>query len=185
MSDKKLVKSAGGVLGFVGGGVLSLIPEINIIGYVLVLIAMRGLSRAYNNDVIWRNAVPAVAMSITGMIIANFAYVKAMTVAILGPLATNSWEATATWMLAAIAAAWWFIMAMYIVFLIGGLYWLRTYGELVTVSGIQYFARSSKLYWLGSALLIIGVGAILVLIAGGVYAILGFRRLSRQYDIKS
>lgn len=76
-------------------------------------------------------------------------------------------------------------MAMYIVFLIGGLYWLRTYGELVTVSGIQYFARSSKLYWLGSALLIIGVGAILVLIAGGVYAILGFRRLSRQYDIKS
>lgn len=92
MSDKKLVKSAGGVLGFVGGGVLSLIPEINIIGYVLVLIAMRGLSRAYNNDVIWRNAVPAVAMSITGMIIANFAYVKAMTVAILGPLATNSWE---------------------------------------------------------------------------------------------
>jgi uncharacterized membrane protein len=71
------IKSAG-TLGLVGTVLMlvGLIPHaeiLSIVGLILVLIALNKLSKAYNNEAIWRNALYGFVMGIVGAVVLTIA----------------------------------------------------------------------------------------------------------------
>ncbi len=82
MGTSNDIKSAG-TLGLVGTvlmlvGLISHAEILSIVGLILVLITLNKLSKAYNNETIWRNALYGFVMGIVGavvLVIAAFAYI--------------------------------------------------------------------------------------------------------------
>ena len=166
MSSQSDIKSAG-TLGFVGS-ILMFIPYVSIVGYILVLIALNKLSKAYGNGAIWRNALYALITAIVGSVLFTFALF-----AILGATSSLYYMGLNIGVIGLFIAI--FIVA-YIIILISGRFMRNTYNELGRSSGVEDFNKAARWYWLGAILSIIIVGSILYIVAN-VYAILGYNKL--------
>ncbi|WP_243674980.1 DUF996 domain-containing protein [Vulcanisaeta distributa] len=166
MSKQEEVRSAG-TLGFIGG-ILTFIPYADVVGFILVLIALHQLSKAYNNNEIWRNAIVAVIISIVGAVIAIFSFIG--VIAFLSSINAGTYASVGT------IIAW--VLGLYAIAVISGYFWRNAYAALASSSNVSEFASASRWYWWGSLLTIVIVGAILLIVAD-IYAILGYYRLSR------
>jgi uncharacterized membrane protein len=175
MGTSNDIKSAG-TLGLVGVILMlvGLIPQagiLSIVGLVLVLIALNKLSKAYNNETIWRNALYGFIMGIVGavvLVIAVFAYfIPILTMHVPSPYGFG------------LSFLVFFIVLWIIVYVFAILeyrFFRDAYRELARSSGINDFNDAAKWYWYGALLFIILVGAFLILV-GHVYALLGYNKL--------
>ena len=170
MSSQSDIKTAG-ILGLVGT-VLMLIPYyVNIVGYILVLVALYMLSKAYGNDAIWRNALYALIAAIVGSALLIFS-----AFAMLG---ATAFLTSLSYTLSSIGVIGYFIalfIIAYVIIIISGRFMRNAYNELGGSSNIEYFNRAARWYWLGAVLTIVIVGVILYIIAD-IYAIIGYSKL--------
>ena len=141
-------------------------------GYIVELIAIKRLSEAFNNSAIWRNALNAVILAIVGIVvlIASF-FASLFGLPLLLILIDPSLHPL---LYIGIVAAT--VVAYVFIFLSGG-YFRNLYNELANSSGISEFRDAAKWTWLGALLFIVIVGAILVLVVGRIFALLGYNRL--------
>jgi len=182
MDTSDEIKSAG-TLGLVGvilmlvGTLLGLIPYVGILGLVgviLVLIALNKLSKAYNNEAIWRNALYGFIMSIVVvvvLVIAVLAYITYL-IPILTMHALPPYGFGSSFLVFFIVL--WIIAYVFVI--LEYRFFRDAYRELARSSGVSDFDNAAKWYWYGALLFIILVGGILILV-GDVYALLGYNKL--------
>jgi len=175
MGTSDEIKSAG-TLGLVGiilmlVGLIPYAGVLIIVGLILVLIALNKLSKAYNNEAIWRNALYGFVMGIIGavvLVIVVFAYI----IPIFTMSALSPYDFGLSFLVFFIVL--WIIV--YVFTILEYRFFRDAYRELAGSSGVDDFNKAAKWYWYGALLLIIFVGAILIIV-GHIYALLGYNKL--------
>ncbi|WP_054857720.1 DUF996 domain-containing protein [Vulcanisaeta sp. JCM 16159] len=158
-----------GTLGLIGS-ILAIIPDVDIVGYILLLIALNKASKAYGNDAIWSNALKALIIAIVGGILGTLIAVLFVSIfAIFNAAFSGSATAATASIIGILAAA-------YALIVVSGYFWKNAYIELARSSNINDFQRAAKWIWLGALLTIILVGIILYII-GLAYSAAGFNKL--------
>jgi uncharacterized membrane protein len=152
-------------------------------GYIVELIAIKRLSKAFNNPAIWRNALNAVITAIVGTVVfiaSIFAFLFGLPLLLIpkNPYLYSSLyignPSLHPLLYIGIVAA--IFVVVYVFVLLLGRYYRNLYNELANSSGISEFRDAAKWTWLGVLLFIVIVGAILVLV-GRIFALLGYNRL--------
>jgi len=139
------------------------------VGYIMELIAIKSLSKAFNNPAIWRNALYAVITAVVGTVV----LVASIVALLFGiPLMPNPMKDD-LYPLLVIGAIF---VVDYVFLILSGRYYRNLYNELANSSGISEFRDAAWLTWLGALLFIIIVGGVLMLV-GRIFALLGYNRL--------
>lgn len=167
-------------LGTAFGGLLSLI------GFILVLIALYGLSGYYNESGILNNAIYGFVASIVGVVVAGGVFIG-MALSALGDLGIEDWTNVSEWTSVEwtanltvdfafdilggliIAAVILFVFAIISAFL-----YKRSLNMLGAKSGVNLFNTTGLILLIGAVLTIILIGALLVWIAFLLLAIAFF-----------
>ena len=178
------VRQAGsrGFLGLILALIGSFVPYVGvvleIVGLVLLLLALSALSQELREPKIFRYALYAVVIGIAGTLIITFTVFAYLFYLATGLQAFHSGTpALAGTVIGAIVAA-------YVLSVVVGYLYKRVYAMLaervapLSQGASDDFRSASKWYWIGSLLLIVVVGAILLLIAI-IKAIIGFHDLER------
>ena len=164
------------LLGLIGV-VLTLIPYyVNIVGLVLVLVALYMLARAYGNDNIWRYALYAVITAIVGsVLVMGIGFTIILTTMLSFPRSTSFTSFNHAILVTVITT----LMVAYLVMVVSGYFWRYGYGELARSSGVERFDRAGKWIFIGAVTAVVLVGIVLYVV-GVIYAALGFSELMNK-----
>jgi uncharacterized membrane protein len=159
------------VIGFVGVFGSGYAGILDLIGIILVLIAMKGFGDHYKEDGIFNNALYGVILSIVGAV----AFVGAIVVGVLQLLSTGfDWTNAAMWQeeFMDFANLWNFIgtiiialVVLFIFAVISAIFYRKSLSLLAKKSGVNMFSTAGLLLLIGAVLTIIIVGFILILVA--------------------
>ena len=136
-------KTLGGI-----GAILLAIPFLNLIGIILVLIAMKGLADYYNENDIFQNALYGFFFGIIGVI----ALIVVIVMFVIGVAVT----APVTAPLAGIVLLVISLVVMYIFSLLGALFYRKSLNILSEKSTEKMFETAGLLLLIGAAIPIIG-----------------------------
>jgi len=146
-------KSLGGV-GAILVAIGSFVPVLAIVGIILVLIGMKGLSDAYGEEAIFKNALYGLIFEIVAAAALFFVFIGAL----FGGLATlEPMTFLAGFGLALIVAFIFFVVAAY--------FYKKSFDMLSSKSGERLFGTAGLLLLIGAVLTIILVGSLVMLIA--------------------
>ena len=165
----------GGSIAVVIGILLSVIPALSflglilvLLGVVLVLVALRGLSEVYGDKSIFRNALGATIAIILSWIL-FFVFLATFLLGLLGVMAG---EQRATGALGASAIA---LILVVVAVAVSAILWYRALRALSARSGVGmfrwaavFYAISAVIFVFGLLLTILLIGIFIVLIAGVV-----------------
>jgi len=165
----------GGSIAVIIGILLSVIPALSflglilmLLGVILVLVALRGLSEVYGDKSIFRNALGATIAIILSWIL-FFVFLATFLLGLLGVMAG---EQRATGALGASAIALILVVAAVAV---SALLWYRALGALSARSGVGMFRWAAIFYAISAVIFAVGllltlavIGIFIVLIAGVV-----------------
>jgi uncharacterized membrane protein len=177
------------VVGALAGFAYGAAGVLDLVGLILVLIAMKGFADHYHEGGIFNNALYGVITAIIG--VAAFAAV--VVVAILNVIATgiditdpNSWTARFTdfssfWnqfssVVIGIVAA---LVVLFVLFVIAFVFFRKSLNTLAEKSGVGMFRTAGLLMLIGAVLTIILVG-ILVIWIGFILLAVAFFRIKIQ-----
>ncbi len=153
LGDAKLI---GGI-----GSILLLIPGVNIVGYILILIAAKFISDELADKSIFNDMIYAVVAGIVGAVAAAFIILSGL---IFGILTLGA--SAVVGVVVGLAVAWIFLI-------ISAIFIQKAYGKISSRLGVGYFGTAGKLYFFGAVLVIILVGFILLFIAE-IFQIIAF-----------
>jgi uncharacterized membrane protein len=165
----------GGSIAVIIGILLSVIPALSflglilmLVGVILVLVALHGLSEVYGDRSIFRNALGATIAIILSWIL----FFVFLVTAVLGLLGAMAGEQRATGVLGASAIA---LILVVVAVAVSALLWYRALGALSARSGVGmfrwaaiFYAISAVIFVVGLLLTIVLIGIFIVLIAGVV-----------------
>ena len=158
MKDAKLLGGIGSILTLLGG-----VPHLGaaaLVGYVLILIAVKYISDITRDKKIFDNMLISVIAIIAGLVIAIIAIIGVVLSAIFAAPRTH------TFMPGAIILS---IIAPLIVVcaaLTFGAYYLRkAYDQIAAHTGVEMFKTAGLLYLIGAATTIVIVGLLIMLVA--------------------
>lgn len=143
--------------------VLTVVPNVgivlSIVGLILLLIALRYISRSVNQPSIFQNAIYAVVIGIIGGVVTGvIGGVTLFSVAGIGFEDTFDFAALLTRVLLIIVLAW--------IFAVASSFFLRkAFNQTGDVLGIKLFRTAGLLLLLGALLTIVLVGFIVTLVA--------------------
>lgn len=156
------------ILGGVGSilVLLSFVPDVGfilgIVGFILVLIAIKHISDATGDKSIFMNYLIAVIISIVGLIIVGVIFATIMMsmipLMVWGPGPMIAFEELLFQMIAALIILW-------IISVVSAYFIRRSFNAVSQALNINLFRTAALLYFIGAILLIILVGAIIVLVA--------------------
>ncbi|MDR0372356.1 MAG: DUF996 domain-containing protein [Nitrososphaerota archaeon] len=147
------------------GSILMLIPALNIVGIILVLIGMKGLSEHYKDDSIYRNALTGVIFGIIGFVTLTLGI---FSIGILSFFTTTTVYSDTSTAISALAAIPFFVLLVVVLFvfmLLMALYFRKALYALADRSGEQLFRTAGTLLFIGAILTVIVVGLFLIWIA--------------------
>ena len=156
-------KSLGGV-----GAIFLAIPFLNLIGIILLLLAMKGMSEHYKEDNIFKNALYGFLFGIIGVI----ALIAVVFMFIFGYASTTIFVSAFTGFGLFVVA----YLVQYVFSLISAIFYKKSLNTLSEKSGEQMFNTAGLVLLLGAAIPV--VGELLELIAW-ILAAVGF------FNIKS
>jgi len=157
MSKLGDAKTLGGV-----GSILFLIPVLNIVGYILVLIATKYVSDELGDKSIFDNMLYAVIAGIVGVAAAAFIIFTGAAFSAI------SFAASAIGgVIVGLAIAWVFLI-------VSSIFIRRSYNAMSTRLNIGYFKTAGTLYFIGAILTIILVGFIILFVAAIIQIIAFF-----------
>ena len=151
---------------------------LQIVGLVLLLLALSALSQELQEPKIFRYAIYAVVIDIVGALIIVFTVGASVFTMLVGMPALRFGAS------AFIGALIGGLIAFYVLMVIVGYLFRNVYEMLaervapLSQGASDDFRSASKWYWIGSLLLIVLVGAVLLLIAI-IKAMIGFHDLER------
>ncbi len=154
------------------GALLMFIPApfLGIVGLILLMIGMKGLSDYYRDQSIYGNALRGIIFGIIGVI-------AVAVIWILGVFSGSLFAALSLGIAGAITAGVAIIAAVVVAFvfyLLMAMNFRRAFNALEQHSGEHLFHTAGTLLWIGAILTIIIVGAVLVWIAFLIAAIAFF-----------
>ena len=141
-------KTLGGV-----GSILLLIPAVNIVGYILILIACKYISDELGDKSIFDNMLYAVIAGIVGVVASAFII---FTGAVFGVFSFTT--SSVIGVIGALAVAW-------IALIVSSIFIRRAYGTMATKLNVGTFKTAGLLYFVGAILIIVLVGFLLLLVA--------------------
>ena len=140
-------KTLGGI-----GSILQIIPYINIVGYILTLIAVKHISDEVHDASIWTDMLYAVVAGIVGFGIASFGVFGAfLSIGALGFGAIIG-------IIAFLAVAW-------VALIVSSFFIRKAYNNIAGKLNIGMFRTAGTLYFVGAILTIILVGFVIIFIA--------------------
>ena len=168
-TDKKLC-GIGSILIAIG----FLVPFLGLIGIILLLIGLKGLSNDYNSPVIFQNALYGFIFGIISIIILSIAmitifFVRMSTIIsmdgmIMGPFRMFGIELILALLL---------LIITFVLFLLSAIFYKRSFDIIAEKSGEKLFNTIGILLIIGSVLIILLVGYI-ILIATWIIAAIAF-----------
>jgi uncharacterized membrane protein len=150
------------ILGGVGA-ILLAIPFTNLVGVILVLVAMKGLADDYNDADIFTNALYGFIFGVVGVI----ALIAVVVMAMFGYAAASTVTAFSSGLMLIIIA----FIILYVFSLIAALFYTRALTLLAAKSGENIFNTAGMILLIGSIIPVIG--EILKLVAW-IIAAVGF-----------
>jgi len=141
-------KTLGGV-----GAILLAIPFLNLVGIILVLIAMKGLAEYYDEDDVFRNALYGFIFGIIGVIA-----LIAVIIMLVFPFTVMSTPVAAptAFPLAGIGLFVVSVVILYIFSLLGAIFYRKSLNTLSKKSGEKMFETAGLILLIGAAIPIIG-----------------------------
>ncbi|RZN55593.1 MAG: hypothetical protein DSO09_01625 [Candidatus Methanomethylicota archaeon] len=168
-TDKKLC-GIGSILIAIG----FLVPFLGLIGIILLLIGLKGLSNDYNSPVIFQNALYGFIFGIVSIIILSIAMITiflvrmstiiSMNGMIMGPFRMFGIELILALLL---------LIITFVLFLLSAIFYKRSFDIIAEKSGEKLFNTIGILLIIGSVLIILLVGYI-ILIAAWIIAAIAF-----------
>lgn len=143
---------------------------LGIIGFILMLVAIRDISEIVADKSIFSNMLVAVGLAIVAIVVGalvivgsvlRFVGLKALT---LGPnfnpstVPTGDWVGLVGSILIGLAVVW-------VIMLVSAVYVRRTYRSMASKLGVGTFETAGLLYLIGAATTIVLVGFLLLLVA--------------------
>ncbi|MEM3703289.1 MAG: DUF996 domain-containing protein [Candidatus Bathyarchaeia archaeon] len=154
IESNKTLGGIGAILTAIG----FIVPVISIIGIILVLVSLKGLAEYYNENLIFQNALYGIIFYIIAVIVSTIVLIGS----VFGILAGASWGHIPLFVSGAIAA----LVVMFIFYLIGTMFFKRSFDALSAKSGEKMFNTAGLVLLMGAILIIIFfVGIILMLVA--------------------
>ena len=170
--DSRTLAAEGAILLLLG-----LVPYVGwilgIIGVVLFLRGMKGLSEYYQDDNIYQNSWTGVKFYIVALIAAGVA----VTALVLGVASATGFTFTGDFLFTAgfgvgLAAFLGGIIVAFVFYVLAASHLKRTFNTLAEKTGESSLTTAGTLLWVGSILTIIVVGLLLILI-GWIFATIG------------
>ena len=156
-------KTLGGI-----GSILVFIPFLNIIGYILILIAINDVSKYLQDRSIFNNTLIAVALEIVGSAVGLFfLFGGVLTSMLTGGLSV------VPGVIGALAITW--------IFLVAAAFFLRrSYDTIALKLGINSFRTTGLLFLIGAGLVILlGLGLIVIFV-GNIFEAISFFSIPEQ-----
>jgi uncharacterized membrane protein len=173
MHSMNEVKTFGGIGSLLG--LLAIVPQVGfvlgIVGFVLVLVAIKYASEILGDPKIFSNMLYAVIVGIIGLVVGAVAVVAFVFRAIgLGYLSSSFAQTPPSnlvagdiiGLLGAIVVG---LVAVWVCFLVSSIFLRRSYTTLGKRLNVGLFSTAALLYLIGAALTIILVGFILIFVA--------------------
>ncbi|MGA2199349.1 MAG: DUF996 domain-containing protein [Nitrososphaerales archaeon] len=135
------------------GSILVFIPILNIVGYILLLISINDVANSVQDRSIFTNTLIAVVLQIAGVVV-GFSIIFA-------GVATG----VMTSGLSAAAGAITGFAAIWICFVIAAYFLKKSYDGISSKLGVSRFGTAGLLFLIGSALIIVLVGFIVIFVA--------------------
>jgi len=139
------------------------VPFLSIVGIIMVLVGMKNLSKAYNDESIWKNTLYAVIFGIIGIVASGVTLVSLFFGGIFAGAALELGDATG--LVGLIAGLIIFLVVAFIFYLLEAIYIRRAFDSLATRSGVGLFRTGGMLLLIGAILTIVLVGLFLIFIA--------------------
>ena len=137
-----------------------------IIGWILILIAVKDISEAVQDRSIYRNALISAIMAIIGAV--TFAVVVAaafFAILGLGTLPTTAGSTPPTGFVGILAAAILGLAVVWIIGIVGSYFLWKSFKGISAKLPVGLFGTGALLYFIGSILTIILIGFVLIFIA--------------------
>src|SRR5208282_3960268 len=155
MATLSQAKTLGGI-----GAILIFIPFVSLIGYILIIVAVRDISKDLNDGAIFRNILIAAGTGIVGAL-AGGAFV---VVGVAGLRSGGS----------GIGAIGGGLLVAWIFLIISAVFLRKAYGTIAQKLGIGMFKTAATLYLVGAILTIVLVGLLVLFIAEILQAVAYF-----------
>ena len=174
MSSSESNKSLAGV-----GALLlafgSFVPIVGIVGIILLLIGIKGLSEYYNDRSVYQHALWGVIFGIVGLVAAAVIVIGFIWGSIFGGLAFG-----AGFGLVALTGVVLAVVVLFVFYLLAAIYFRRAFSTLAQKSGEHMFETAGLLLFIGAILTIILVGLVLVFVAWILVAVAFFSMTIRS-----
>jgi len=157
MATLSQAKVLGGV-----GAILVFIPFVSLVGYILIIVAVRDISNYLQDRSIFRNIVISAAAGIVGAL----AGALVVVVGVLG--------AGITFGISGVAGVGAGLLIAWISLIVSAVFLRRAYGTIAARLGVGTFRTAATLYLVGAALTIVLIGFILLFIAEIMLAVAYF-----------
>ena len=151
MSNLESNKNLAGI-----GSILLIFPIVSIVGIILVLIGMKGLSEYYKEPSIYQNALWGVIFGIIALI----------AIAVAVPIVAISGLFSVFTLGFGLLSLLLLLLIVFVFYLIAALYFRRAFNALAQKSGEHMFETAGLLLWIGAILTIVFfLGLVLILVA--------------------
>lgn len=173
LDDAKLMGGIGSIL-----IILSVIPYVGIAlaiaGIVLVLLAVRSISRAVSDETIFNNLITSVILAVVGVVVIIIGVVGAILPfffsSIFLPTKDGLWTTwSSPFFLPAFSGAVILIIVGLVVgwvlIILSAIYLRRSFNTISKRLNIGLFGTAALVYLIGSVLAIVGIGFILIFVA--------------------
>ena len=157
MATLSQAKTLGGV-----GSILIFIPFVSVVGYILIIVAIKDISDDLQDKSIFRNVVIAAATGIVGAIAGGAVIVFGAVAGIL------------TGGISAFLGIFAGLFAVWVFLIVSAVFLKRAYDSMSKELGVNMFSTAATLYLVGAALTIVLVGFILLFIAEILQAVAYF-----------
>lgn len=157
MANLSQAKMLGGI-----GSILIFIPFVSLVGYILMIIAIRDISKDLKDKTIFSNVIIAAATGIVGAI-------AGASVVVFGAI-SGIFTAGVSAFFGAITG----LLLVWVFLIISAVFLKRAYDSMSKELGVKTFDTAATLYLVGAVLTIVLVGFILLFVAEIMQAVAFF-----------
>lgn len=168
MASLSQAKTLGGVgsLLVILGAVPSVGFILAIVGFVLILVAVKNVSESVNEPTIFNDMIIAVLLAIIGLVVFGVVVVAAIFSFInIGNIGTVTPGTIPPGFLGAVGLLIVGLVVLWVFSLVSAIFLRRTYDKIGTRLNVNMFHTTGLLYLIGAALTIVIVGLVIVFIA--------------------
>ena len=161
-------KTLGGV-----GSILQLIPFLNLVGYILVLIAAKNISEEVQDKKIFDNMLYAVIAGLVGVAVGLFS------------LFTGLFFSVFSFGITALLGILSFLVLVWVALIISSLFIRRAYDSIADRLNVPTFKTAGLLYFVGALLVIVFFVGFLVIFVALIVQIVAFFSIPDSLPTKS